>query len=304
MELIEFDEYVTPDGIVHNLHDFTVRALISFSDYGMPPIYRHSRRGAYQHGATPVLYRLEPRVMQLVMRWMGLGREKYWDNRSRILDMFRPNRSDDLSPSQLRKVLPDGSIRELDVHVLEGPAFPGRDTRKWDEWAFEEIVRLIAYEPTWYDPTEATFAAIAVEEELVFPIDPFILFGPMTAIHVVGNLTNAGTWRSWPIIECVGPMDSPQLTNNTIDEFLKLEYEILGDRIVTIDLAPGRKTVYDDLGNNLLAYISDDSDLTTFRLEVDPIAPGGVNEIDVIAGGVQVGVSAINIEWYNRYIGI
>lgn len=304
MYQIEFDEYVTPDGQVHNLNDFAARAIISSSDYGMPPLFRHSRRGAYQHGATPVLYRLEPRVVQLVLRWMAVGREAYWENRSRILDIFRPNRSDDLSPGQLRKILPDGSIRELDVQLLEGPVFAAEDPRRWQQWSFQEIVRLIAYEPTWYDPAEATFDAIAVEDELIFPIDPFILFGPLIAIHVVGNLINAGTWRSWPIIECVGPLDSPQLTNNSIDEFLKLDYEILGGRTVTIDLTPGRKTVTDDLGNNLLAYISEDSDLTTWRLEVDPIVPGGVNEIDVIAGGVQIGVSAINIRWRNRYIGI
>ena len=46
MYQIEFDEYVTPDGQVYNLHDFRVRALVSASDYGMPPLYRHSRRGA------------------------------------------------------------------------------------------------------------------------------------------------------------------------------------------------------------------------------------------------------------------
>jgi len=301
---LEFDFYITPDGQTHNLHDFEARALIGSSDYGMPPICWDSRRGPYQHGATPELYRLEPRIVQLVVRWMARSREDYWTGRSLILDIFRPNRSDDLTPGQLRKVLPDGSIRDLDVFVLEGPPFKIRDPQKWEEWSFEEIVRLIAYEPSWYDPTEMSYAALTTEAELVFPIDPFILFGPMTALHIVGNLTNVGSWRAWPTIQCVGPLNSPQLTNNTIDELIKLNYEILGGRTVTIDLTPGRKTVEDDLGNNLLAYISEDSDLTTWRLEVDPIAPGGVNEIDFIAGGIQVGQSAVNVSWRNRYIGI
>lgn len=300
----EFDYYITPDGEEHNLHDFAQRVILTDSGYGMPPIEWQTRRGPQQHGETAIDYRLRPRVVQLQLHWVGCGRDEYWAMRGLLLDIMRPNRTATALPGRLRKVLPNGEIRDLYVQVEEGPDFGRRSSDEWNEWSFDTLLRLIAFDPIWFDGVRRDLDLANVGPELVFPIDPFIIFGPVTAIMQIVNIVALGTWHTWPIVECMGPMANPTLDNLTIGEKLQLNYTILGGRTVTIDLTPGRKTVYDDLGNNLLAYISEDSDLATFRLEVDPIAPGGINEIQVVASGVQLGVSELNLRWYNRWIGI
>lgn len=302
--LTEFDYFITPDNIVHDLHDLRVRVILTASGYGMPPLEWQTKRGPYQHGETAIGYRLRPRIVQLIVRWMAFSREEYWSKRTQILDIFRPNRSDDASPAVLRKVLPSGEMRDLHVQVSQGPIFKARDPTKWEEHSFEELVRLVAHDPVWFDPEKHIEAIVDTEDELVFPIEPFVLFGPMDALYRLFNLTTLGSWRTWPTIECIGPLTTVLVHNLTIGEKIQFEHEILGDQIVTIDLTPGRKTVIDNYGNNLLAYITADSDLATFRFEIDPLAAGGVNEIEVIAGYVEAGRGAVNLYWFDRYIGI
>jgi hypothetical protein len=305
IEQIEWDYYITPDGETHTLADFRIRALPGgVGGLGMPPIEWQTTRGPYQHGETAQGYRLRPRTIDLVAHWTGCGRQEYWDLRSAILDIFRPNRSATSLPGYLRKVQPDGSIRDIETYVLEGPVFGQTDPSTWQEWGYQDVVRLIAYNPVLFDPAGSGYNFADIEPELVFPIDPFIIWGPIDAIVVDYNLTYGGTWREWPTIELVGPLEAPLVRNETLGLQIQYYASITGGRTVTIDLTPGRKTVIDDLGNNLLAYISEDSDLAEFRLECHPIAPGGVNQIHVEAGGVIDGVSEINLSWYNRYIGI
>jgi len=305
IEQIEWHYYVTPDGLEHNLADYHLRSLPGgIGNLGMPTVEWQTTRGPYQHGKTVHDYRLRPRTVQLQAYWTGCSRDEYWRLRSEILDIFRPNRSATNLPGRLRTVRRDGSMRDLWCYVLDGPVFPQGDPKAWQEWAVEDTVRLIAFDPVLFDPAGTTTDIITIENELVFPINPFIIWGPMAAIAVNANITYAGTWREWPTLTFVGPLEAPLVRNVTLDLEIGFNYTITGGRTVTVDLTPGRKTVTDDLGNNLLAYISEDSDLAEFRLECDPIAAGGINAMYAQASGVMNGVSQINIEWLNRYIGV
>lgn len=278
---LEFDEYITPDGEVHNLHDFDARAIMSVDGYGTPPLEWHTSRGPYEHGETAVDFRLRPRPIRFILRWKGKSRQDHWDKRLDIEDAFRPNRSDDATPGRLRKVLPNGNVRDLEVQLLSGPTFGPTQPERWDEWSFEQVVQFIANDPTFFDPAQQLYA----------PAPPV----------GVGNIACPGTWRSWPVIEYDGPMTDPVITNVTLGEAITLTYTIAAGRTVTFDLTPGVKTVKDDLGTNLIGYVT--GDLATWCLEVNPIAAGGVNQIQLAAGGVAGG-TALRVRWYNRWIGI
>ena len=280
MSQVEFDYYITPDGQVHDLHDFNVRAVMSQDGYGTPPLEWHTSRGPYQHGETALDFRLRPRTIRLILRWMGRSRQDYWDRRLALLDIIRPNRSATAGPGVLRKVLPNGNIRDIEVQLQSGPSFGPTNPERWEEWSFEQVVQLVAYDPTFFDPTQQTYTAM-----------------PLVG---VGNITLLGTFQVWPVIT-YEDLTNPVITNLTIGEAITLTYVIAPPRIVTIDLTPGRKTVQDDLGNNLIEHVT--GDLATWRLEVNPIASGGVNQIQ-FGVGAQGGAAAMHVYWYDRWIGI
>lgn len=281
MQQTEFDYYLTPDGETHNLHDFDARVVMSRDGYGMPPIEWHTSRGPFQHGETALDYRLRPRTLRLILHWKAHSREALWAMRDDLLDILRPGRGGDASPGRLRKVLPNGDVRDIYVQVQSGPSFGPERPDRWEEWSFEEVVQLIAHDPLFFDPTRQVYTP-----------------APMVG---VGNLVYLGNWQEYPVIEYVGPITDPVITNLTLGEAITLTYAIPGGRTVTMDLAPGRKTVADDLGTNLIAYVT--GDLTTWRLESDPVAANGINQIQ-FAVGWSGGGSAMHIHYYNRWLGI
>lgn len=278
---IEFDYYVTPDGEVVDLHDFDSRVILSHDGYGFSDLEWLTSRGPFQHGETALDFRLRPRRVRLVMRWKGRNRQGYWDARDTLVDAIRPNRSDDATPGRLRKVLPNGTVRDLAVQLDQGPTFGPEDPEIWAEWSFEQVVEFVAHDPTFFDPTQRVYTA-----------------APLVG---TGNIICPGTWLSWPVIEYVGPITNPVITNLAIGETITLTYAIAAGRTVTIDLRPDRKTVKDDLGTDLGYYVS--GDLTTWKLQINPIVAGGTNQIQ-FAVGASGGGAAMRIYWYDRWIGI
>ena len=98
-------------------------------------------------------------------------------------------------------------------------------------------------------------------------------------------------------------MEGPIVENLTTEEKLELKYAIAAGEVVTIDTTPGVKTVTNGAGDNLLGYLSSDSDLGTFHLDPSPLAPLGVNRI--YFSGINLGgVGQARIEWNNRYLGV
>ncbi len=113
----------------------------------------------------------------------------------------------------------------------------------------------------------------------------------------------AGDIDSYPIIAIRGPFANPILTNTTTGDTLNFTGGTVGSADVwTIDTRYGRKSVLDLAGSSVANYLSDDSDLVTFRLAPDPIASGGTNTI-VIGGSAQSGSAGATLSWYNRYLG-
>lgn len=289
----EFTEYHSPDGQVFRF-DQQSRFLISETGLGMPGVKYIEQVGPMQHGKTIYDYRLEPRVVQMVFRENSCGRDAYWDNRANILNYLRPNRQtlDAFALGHLLKILPDGTKRQIDVTIEQGPEFRAREPGKWDEWSIHEAIRFIAPDPTFYDPTQ---------------ISDQKFHGAAPADYHAWSITYPGTWLSYPTIVLKGPMQDPIITNTTTGEkidFNSIGYHIAAGRTVTINLQFGYKTITDDLGANLMAYVSTDSDVATFHLAAAPEAAGGVNAFTLTTNGGEDANSYRTISYYKRYIGI
>ena len=304
---IEFNEYETPDGIIMPLDD-EEKMLLTEEGWGMPPIRYYTQSGPEQHGETVLDYRLEPRIIQLMHRTDTCDRYRYWDARSELINILRPNRQtgNTIAPGILRKKLPDGKIRQVDVFLERGPVFQPRRLDVWDEWGYTETIRFVAKNPIIYDPTLVTLSwTLTASDNLVFPITFPIMFGG----SVIDNslvVNYGGTWLAYPVITVVGPINGLQINNLTTGRTIQLNYSISTGETVYFDLSYGNKRVYNNLNERLIGAVAEgyEGDLVKFFLAPDPMAPSGVNTLSVLGGGAVVGVTSVSIEYYTTYIGI
>ncbi len=308
--------YITPDGIEYPLvtPHVTGRFVMSFSGFGTAPIQYISQRGPNQDGESVRDFNLTPRVVQLLERQQFKGRGAWWDGRADILNDLRPNRqltATAVVTGALRIVTANGDVRDLNVFIQDGPRFEARNVDEWDEWAFEEVLRFIAHDPLWFNPTRVDLTlAFVLDANLVFPITFPIQFGG-GLIDVSTNLDYIGTWASLPTIVITGPIDGFTLDNVTTGETLALLQNIGPARTVTIDLAFGQKTIIDDLGNNLLGSLSTGSDLGTFHIAPTPEAPQVVGQprptarnVIRLRGSNPTGSTSVQVRFFTRYFGI
>lgn len=281
------------------------RWVISFSGFGTPPIEYITQRGPFQDGETVKDFFLRPRVVQLLIRHNFTNRDAWWDGRARLLDEIRPNRQSTATavvPGTLRMILTDGSVRDLNVFISEGPRFEPRQSNQWDEWSFQEVLRFIAHNPIAFDPTQITFTfAIVLDSDLVFPITFPIEFGS-GEVDVSSSINYTGTWLSLPVVVITGPLEDVRIDNLTTGEKLELSANVAAGRTVTIDLTEGVKTVTDDLGNNLIGTLTSDSDLATFHIAPSPEAPLGVNSMR-LQGKHPSAATSVQIRYFTRFYG-
>ena len=307
--------YITPDGREYALHTphNPGRWVVSFAGFGTPPIQYVTERGPLQHGATVKDFFLRPRIIQLLIRQGFQSRSAWWQGRASLLDELRPNRQVSPTrpplPGQLRLTQTDGTVRDLDVFISEGPRFEPRVPQEWDEWAFQEVLRFVAHNPVAFDPVSiASAVALGISADLVFPITfddadatDDIIFGD-GEIDATLNINYLGTWLELPVITIVGPFEDLIIENTTTDEKIEFSTVIPPSRTVTVDLREDAKTIEDGLGNNLIADLTNDSDLATFHLAPDPEAALGLNVMRV-RGTNPNGASSVTFTYFNRYIG-
>ena len=130
-----------------------------------------------------------------------------------------------------------------------------------------------------------------------------IMFGE-SSLSSTTYLTYNGSWIEYPTITITGPITNPMIRNITTDEKITLEYEVDTGEYVIIDLTYGNKTVLNDSNINLIGTVTSDSDLSTFHIAPSPEATDGENEIIVSGADIVDGVSEIDIEYYERYLGV
>jgi len=306
-ELHEFTQYITPDGEVYHFdsHD---KFLLSETGFGMPPIRYITKRSPTQQGETVVDYRLNPRIIQLVHRNNDCSRNDYWQSRANLMSMIRPTRntSSDFAQGTLRRILPDGTRRDIKVTIEQGPEFVARDPSRWDEWSFTETLRFIAHDPLFYDPdAKSVTLALATTSGLVFPFSLPLLIDDDRINATVACVTS-GTEDIYPTITLIGPMSGVVITNESLDNLkIDVNYNISIDETVIIYLEPGNKRIVSDFVGDITNVAYQNSDLSTFRLAAHPRATNGSNTVRFMGSGISsAGPTEITMSWYDKYLGI
>jgi hypothetical protein len=309
---VEKIQYITPDGVVYDLHDPPDRFVLHYEGDGFAPMDFGTTSGPYQHGETVTEVRLRPRTIDMVVRQNGCDRDAYWAIRSLMNGILRPNRVDMNAPEPgvLRRVLSNGNIRDLDCFVSKGPVYT-RSVDGWDEFSIHENLRFTGFNPVMYDPELLTdsvsdFLGIPVSvSNIIFPFSfPFVFGTDYTVVTKVLNINYLGDWEEYPTIDITGPATNFEIRHQTLGDKISFEgYEIAAGQVVTIDLNYSRKTVVDNSGVSWLGKVSDDSSLTSFRIEPDPVVPGGANafEVSCILGDTN---TRVDFYYKNRYVGI
>lgn len=201
-----------------------------------------------------------------------------------LLEWVRERTYNQPQCTALRRLLHNGQKRDLCVFIADGPKFDA-DDGGWNAQSFKEMLRFIAYQPTLYDPDMVTV--------------PYLVGAGV--ISEYEDIDYEGTWQSYPTLVFTGPMSSPTVIHEGIDEYIKMEYDIPAGDVVTIDISQG--TIEDNHGVNLMGTLTADSALATFRLVPEPELPNGTNRVRLVAGSATAD-SDFEVQYYTRYIGI
>lgn len=294
-------QYIRSDGQIFNLHMPPTRAVMQMTGWGRPSNTTHSVSGPYQHGTTVVSHRLEPRTISMTLVHRDCSRSGWYDMRTRILGNMGINNASSNAPEMgtLKWIYLQNGVytqRAVDCFLTSGLTF--QPLSGWRQHSIQESLEFFCPNPVIYDPVVKTVSAFTLSEELELPVTfPFVL-GTWYDTNVV---TYAGTWEEYPTIAVTGPTDGFYIENLDTGAIIRLNYEIQSNETVTFDLTYGNKTITNNFEENLLRYITEDSDLAQFAFYHDPVLSGGSNEIAVAVSDSNASVS---ISYYNRYYGI
>lgn len=275
--------------------------VISVEGIGTAPARRLVDRSPFQDGDTDVGYRVDARLINLVLLMIAPDLATADTYRDALYAYLRPLRN----PLVLRCTRDDGSIRQIQCHpvgVVDAPI-----TEEDRQWGNQKLaVQLRAADPIWYNPAERTTALGGATGSgtrgFVVPMPVPMVQATATKVDVIQPLIYLGTWDSYPVITVTGPGTGVTITNVTSGEVLDFPSLALGaGEYIEIDLRYGAKTIVDDAGANQIAELSDDSDLATWRLLPDPDAPGGINEIHFEVASNATDATALTILYYDRY---
>lgn len=285
------------NGTTYSLSDGTYCYWLDHDGFGMAPMHRLSDRGPLQHGDTDRGYRLDPRIVRLVLDINGFSHANMETLRMSLLSIFKPSNT----PLILQNVRDDGTYC-LDCFYLGDTSMPSSDKQGFNQ---KVVVTLKADDPTWYDPSgeDFNFSLGGGGDAMYVPTVIPMTVGAST-INATQAINYSGSVASYPFIRITGPITNCVITNNSTGEKLDFTgFTIESAHYYDIDLRYGYKTVISNHGTNKIAELTDDSNLESFHLEAAPDVGGGINSINVSGSGVTESTS-VSISWFNRYIGI
>ena len=124
--------------------------------------------------------------------------------------------------------------------------------------------------------------------------------GTVGTVATSVSVAYLGDLDEYPVLSLTGPVTSPVITNTATGETLDFGTITIGaGTTYVIDTRYGQKSVL--FGTVDRKYqLSTDSDLDTWHLAPDPVAPAGVNVITL--GGTAIGTATtLQVVYYNRY---
>lgn len=287
----------TIKGVETILDDRDTSILLASDGLGMPAFHRLEERGPLQHGASDRGYRLDPRIITLILGIHGESSSDFYEKRYKLLDVFKPT-----DTAGILKWSKNGVVRCIRGYLIEGLSYMGAD----QEYLYQKAPVVIKCpDPTWYDPSGKAFdftiggGSDVMEVPLTIPMKV-----GASSISTTQAIDYKGSVLTYPIITITGPITNCVISNETTGDKLDFTgYTIPSGTTYTIDLRYGYKTVRDGSGTNHISKLSDDSDLATWCLQPDPIVLGGSNSIRVTGTNVTQDTK-INLQYYERFIGL
>ena len=282
--------------------------LQSINGLGMPPIDYQTRQGYKQQGSSVVAYSLKERAIQLaITTTTNQERSEFWRERSRILDYLRPNRGTDGLGNELTLTIrrADNTKRAIKCRYNGGLEFADNDIQE-NSFMINEVVRLQAFNPIWYDTAIIDNAPSAsVDTDLVFPITFPITFGTEGTVFTTADLTYEGTWRSYPTITIQGPYSTCRLENTGSGAVITLLVPIASTEQRIITLSEEGFSVVDGIGVSKFNELGEGSNLIGFDIRPESeLVAGTTQRLKANLVGGVAGASTVTFSYYTRFIGI
>lgn len=300
---IEFYEFETPDGVVYPINVNTMRFVYAATGEGIARSRIYTQQAPRQDGSTPINYSLEPRTITMTMRRNADNIYDHYDVRSELIDIFRLNRQTVIggfAPSILKKKLPDGTLRNINVYLETGLLYEPKTENEWLGHSIVEVVRFICYDPIYYNPD-------ARQEDLVFEAITGLLFPLAAPISFGGSgvqtdtISYNGDHKSYPVINITGPVRNPTIINLTTGKRIELNLIIAAGNTVTITITNISMTIVDAGGTSYIGSLTDNSD-TDFAIVPAPLAVSGVNSLSLSGSSTNANTSFV-LTYLERYQG-
>lgn len=239
----------------YSLDSLAFVSLMGHDGLGMPPVENFFEQQAQQDGGTYLGTRINPRPVHLVFGSELEYNDDLWERRQAILRALKPGLR-----LGLRHTSEKGIIRQLDCYYADGLQMPS-NTKVGQ--ILKVGVTLLAYSPYFYDPT---MVVTTYHQDLVNDVFPAAII----------EHTYEGSADDSPVIflensvvdETANEWENPYLIMYPSYTKIHLRgYTIPAGERVTIQTAYGLKSITDSFGNNLMSYLTDDSDLSSFCLQ-------------------------------------
>lgn len=282
----------------YNISDLVNYRHMGNDGFGLPSQRILSESGPLQHGVSFLGYRLDPRIINLILFGIGNDEDSYFARRLELIHIFRPSNT----PILLRITKNNGAIRQIDTYYNGGLSMNSSDKYVFNQ---KVAIQLVAPNPIFYNPIlqSANFGLAGGANAFNIPwVIPWNI-GTST-LNQSTTIVYAGDFESYPIITIYGPITNAVITNNATGD--KLDFTgttISAGEVYTIDTRYGHKTVVDASNVNKIAALTTDSDLTTFRLIPNPEVVDGNNSITVTGTSVT-SATQIYISFYENYLGL
>ena len=263
---------------------------------GMPPLARTLQRGPGQHGGTPRDAVLEPRRVTLVIGLRGATRADLDTLRDSVLALCAP------TPTPLRLIWTraDASERWLTAYVRSGLEFASTERLGLTQ---RVAVEFDAPDPLFRSAGAALSAGVGVAPSrgVTVPLAVPLAVGSSTiAAQVV--VAYPGDWDAPVVVTIQGPIRNAVIRNLTTGHILDLTgVFVASGATLTIDTAYAAGTVTDGLGASRVDWLTDQSDLTTFRLRSVSDAPAG--NVLRITGDDASSTTQVFVAYAPRYLG-
>ena len=268
--------------------------LLDFEGGGIDNTDIQTQKAPFQNGSTLIDQLLEDRDIFLEIAILGENRQDIYNKRRKLVSYFN-------TKAGKGKLVWEQENKSYEADAVpEEVSFPGGDG---SIGGFQEAIILLSCpDPAWQDIKDTVQSLGLIEGGLMFPLmlnadevqdTVFAQRGEETMIEIEGDLSS-------PVkLEFQGPAENPKVTNETTDEFIKINKALEDNEKLIINTKFGEKSVIfeDNESNRESAFNRIDLDSVFFQLK-----PG--KNVISFDSDIDKEDARVVITYRNRYAGV